>query len=549
MKAALAQIDPVVGDFEGNFKKIKNAYERACDQQARFILFPELCVSGYTLYDLLDHIEIFNKTQSVLLRIAQLTEGKKTALIVGHLSREGGSQWNEASVFENGVCVFSQKKTHLPTYDVFDEKRYFEPASSHGIWNCDGAKILISICEDLWESQNSELWETYEALHPDLILSLSASPYEWNKRKRRESLHSEVSKKLNAPLIYVNQVDATDEILFDGGSFFTDEQGEIKGRFPFFETSFGVVDLSSKTWIEPPQREPSSGEFPKEIQILMEGLIYGIRSYFKKTGFQKAIIGLSGGIDSAVVATLAVQALGAENVLGIAMPSQHSSSHSLSDADTLAKNLRMTLEIRPIKFLNSVALREFSEGRGSLNEIAQENLQSRLRGLLLMTLANHIHGLVITTGNKSEMATGYATLYGDMCGAIAPLGDVVKTRVYELAHQLNHSFGSCIPISSIEKPPSAELRPGQVDEESLPPYPLLDQILESYLEKEIPIHQIKEQHIHPELEARLGKDWFDQLIRKIHLNEYKRAQAAPVFKVTSKAFGIGRRIPIARYIE
>jgi NAD+ synthetase len=441
----------------------------------------------------------------------------------------------------------------LPTYDVFDESRYFEPAKKIEFWNCDGFKIALAICEDLWGSDPTferpiyghDPVSEYCAGKPDLLMSASASPYIWAKLRRREELHAGVAKKVGCPLVYVNQTGSTDEVLFDGASFAVDAQGKLAGRLPVFQTGFGVVEFAKGrlSWIAPDSAEREDTA-PQDIEILYRALVVGIREYFKRTGFKTAILGLSGGIDSALVAVLAVDALGAKNVLGVGMPSQYSSSHSLADAETLARNLGIPFEVRPIKFLNTQVTREISEGRGTLAEVAQENLQSRLRGLILMTLSNHYNALVLTTGNKSELATGYCTLYGDMCGALAPIGDLLKTRVYELSRHVNARAGKAlIPENSITKAPSAELKPGQTDQDTLPPYDVLDALLEDYLEKRTPVAELVKHH-----ENRYkGKGWVHEILRKIEINEYNRRQAAPVLKVSPKAFGIGRRLPIAKY--
>jgi NAD+ synthetase len=340
-------------------------------------------------------------------------------------------------------------------------------------------------------------------------------------------------------------------VLFDGGSFAVDRTGTLTGRLPFFKTAFGVIEhdfkagksafVESKSGSEKDEREDSA---PEEIEILARGLIAGIREYFARTRFKTAILGLSGGIDSAVVGALAVQALGPRNVLGVAMPSQHSSGHSMEDAELLAKKLGMLFEVRPIKFLYSTATREIAEGRGTLAPLALENLQARLRGLMLMTLSNHYSALVLTTTNKSEMAMGYGTLYGDMCGALGPIGDLFKTRVYELARHLNKACGAPIPERSITKAPSAELRPNQTDQDTLPPYELLDPMLEDYIERAMPLEQLEAKYA----QAKGAKEaaWVSDTLRKVEINEFKRRQAAPVLKVSHKAFGIGRRIPIAK---
>jgi NAD+ synthase (glutamine-hydrolysing) len=564
MRIAIAQIDPVVGNFELNVSKIKTAYERACESQARLLLTPELSVSGYPPHDLVDRPEIFERNEKALKQLLEITRGKACALIVGTISKNpastGRSALNLMNVIEDGKVVFTQAKSLLPTYDVFDESRYFEPASKVEILSHFGFKIAPAICEDLWANDPTFGRELYGQRDPvphycsegaDLIISTSASPYMWGKNKHREEVHAAVARQVGAPMIYLNQVGATDEILFDGGSFAIDKEGKLVGRLPFFQTAFALIDFDEKTkslkWIEP-DGKGREDKLPSDIEILHRALVDGIREYFKRTGFKTAILGLSGGIDSAVVAVLAAEALGAKSVLGVAMPSQHSSSHSLSDAEALARNLGCGYEVRPIKFMYATMARELSEGRGELASIAQENLQSRLRGLILMTLSNHYSALVLTTGNKSELATGYGTLYGDMAGALAPIGDVLKTRVYELARYINEKAKkegktSPIPDNTITKAPSAELKPGQVDQDTLPPYEHLDALLFDYLERSVSVS---------ELEARYGalqpsKDWVREILRKIEINEFKRRQAAPVLKISAKAFGIGRRIPIAKF--
>lgn len=495
---------------------------------------------------------MFERNQAAVAELAMLTRGKTCALAVGMVARNpsphGRAAQNSVVVLEGGKEVFRQAKTLLPSYDVFDEARYFEPATEVRTWMCDGKRLAFAICEDLWGADPSfgrKLYgrdpvDDYCKAKPDLLLSASASPYFWGKREHREKLHAEVVRRVGAPLVYVNQTGATDEILFDGAAFAMDRTGKTVGRLHAFKPAFGVLDTDKMIWASPAKGEREDDP-PAEIEILKRALVTGIREYFGRTGFKKAVIGLSGGIDSAVVATLAADAIGAGNVLGVGMPSQYSSSHSLGDAEQLAKNLAMPFEVLPIKFLFATANRELSAQRGELAPIAQENLQSRMRGVILMTLSNHYNALVLTTGNKSELATGYCTLYGDMVGAIAPIGDLFKTRVYELARHLN-SNEERIPESSITKPPSAELRPDQTDQDTLPPYDLLDELLEQYLEKGVSV---------ADLEKRMGPKgarpaWVREILRKIEFNEYKRRQGAPVLKVSPKAFGIGRRIPIAK---
>ncbi|MGK5084654.1 NAD+ synthase [Bdellovibrionota bacterium FG-1] len=557
MKIAIAQIDPVVGAFEGNVRKIREAYERASSLGARLLLTPELSVCGYPPYDLVDRPEMFSRNEKALQELAVLTLGKTCALAVGHValnpSERGRAAQNVVTILENGKRVFSQAKTLLPSYDVFDEARYFEPADQIGLWNCDGHKIAIAICEDLWGHDPGfgrqiygrnpiDPLDRYRELGAELVVSASASPYQWGKRAHREQIHAQAVQTVGAPLIYVNQVGATDEILFDGGSFALDRQGQLTGRLRVFEQAFALIDHDFATGIpcfQASAQGDREDQAPSEIETLTRGLIVGIREYFARTGFRSAVIGLSGGIDSAVVAALGALAIGAKNMLGVAMPSQHSSGHSLEDAQLLAGQLGMAFEVRPIKFLFATSSRELAEGRGQLNPIALENLQARLRGVVLMTLSNHYNALVLTTGNKSELATGYGTLYGDMCGALGPIGDVFKTRVYDLARHLNATRGNSIPERSITKAPSAELKPNQTDQDTLPPYDQLDALLHDYLEKSVSVSEL-------ELKYSSGTGWVRDILRRVELNEFKRRQAAPIFKISSKAFGIGRRIPIAK---
>jgi NAD+ synthase (glutamine-hydrolysing) len=555
LKVAIAQISPVVGDFAGNLGQLNKAYEQAIQCGADLLLTPELGVCGYPPHDLLERPEFFDRSARALSELAALTRGKGCALVAGALvpspEPRGRAAQNAACVFWDGKEVFRQAKTLLPTYDVFDEARYFEPATESGIWTHPktGKKLGIAICEDLWAedsgrfNQGKPLYRSspldqIRELKPDLLISVSASPYEWGKRPRRESIHQEISKALAVPLFYVNQVGANDELLFDGASFVVDAQGRLCARLGLFVEDFGQWDSSALSPLQ-------AGEL-REIETLRLGLVRGIRDYFARTGFSKALLGLSGGIDSAVVAALAVEALGPKSVLGVAMPSQYSSSGSLADAEALAKSLGIRLEVRPIKFLFSTALREISGGVVNLEGLASENLQSRLRGMMLMTLSNALGALVLTTGNKSEIAMGYATLYGDMCGAIAPIGDLFKTRVYELARHINGSQTSrsgapVIPESSITKAPSAELRPNQTDQDTLPPYELLDELLERYLEQGVAAEVLEQG-----LDSRHHPGWVRQTLETLERQEFKRRQGAPVLKVSPKAFGVGRRMPVAK---
>ena len=557
MRVAIAQISPVVGDFIGNVAQIRDAYQKAIAQGAELLLTPELGVCGYPPHDLVERPEIYSRCAETIEELTALTSGKSCSLLVGSIARSheavGRPGQNVVHVLQGGKEVFRQAKTLLPTYDIFDEARYFEPAARIQVWkHANGKRIGVAICEDLWAEDSARFGDgkllyaknpvdEFRSQGVDLLISISASPYEYGKRERRERIHCGIAKSLGVPLVYVNQVGANDEVLFDGASFVADSQGKLLTRLPLFEEGFALVSVDSKGG------ESSEFESHSELEVLHRGLVRGIRDYFQRTGFKSAVIGLSGGIDSALVAVLAVEALGASRVLGVAMPSQYSSSSSLADAEVLARNLGIRFQVQPIKFQFSTVSRELGSAvGGELQPLAQENLQSRLRGVILMTLSNHYRALVLTTGNKSEMATGYCTLYGDMCGALAPIGDLFKTRVYELAQQVNVEFvkqgrPAPIPESSIVKAPSAELRPGQTDQDTLPPYAQLDELLARYLEGGESIEILEKQ-----LDSGVKPGWVRDILKLVETQEFKRRQAAPVLKVSPKAFGLGRRMPIAK---
>lgn len=539
MKIALAQLDLVVGDLKGNRARILSAYESAESAGARVCVTPELSLLGYPALDLLDRPDVTERSDRELNSIVEATRGKTCALVVGHLSRaEAGLKLrNSLSVIEDGKIVATQSKILLPTYDVFDESRYFEPGGEPQLWNCDGSKVAFLICEDLWGEDTRSGGHRYSrdpvgevaALKPDLLIAIAASPFEKEKVRVRESLHAQAARKIGAPLLYVNQTGATDEVLFDGRSFVVNAKGEKCVSLPAFQVRTEVIDTGALS--------PLKSSQASEEEVLALGLVSGIQSYFKRTGFKKALIGLSGGIDSAIVAVLAVRALGRENVLGVAMPSQYSSDHSLKDAEILAQNLGIQLETQEIQSVFKAVHTQLAGTRGGvLGQLAQENLQSRIRGLFLMSISNHEDRLVITTGNKSEIAMGYCTMYGDMVGALAPIGDLYKTEVYALSRWINAHWGAPIPESSITKAPSAELRPGQTDQDTLPPYEELDPVLKAYLEDGISVEQL----------ASKKGEWIRGVIRTVEINEYKRRQSAPALKTSAKAFGIGRRIPVAK---
>lgn len=534
IRFVLAQMVSRLGDFEGNVSKIIEQYQRACAERARFVLTPELSVCGYPPQDWVQMPEWVERCDAAVQRLLEVTQGQTTALIVGHVFRSDGPRGlhNGVSVLQGGRIVFRQAKTLLPTYDVFDEGRYFDPAPEVALWDCDGAGVALAICEDLWSSSDQDPVGRYAQLGARLVLSASASPWEWGKREQRLAVHQEAARRCQAPLAYCSMVAASDEVLFDGSSFAITASGKNVIQAGSFAEAWVVLDwdpstgkLAAATGTEPQVSED-------DWDIVRQGLRFGVREYFERTGFKKAILGLSGGIDSAVVACIAVEALGAENVRGVAMPGPFSSSHSLTDAEELAVRLGIGFEVRPIKFLYQAASREWGEARGGLSEIARENLQARLRGMLLMTLSNHDGSLVLTTGNKSEIAVGYCTLYGDMVGALGPIGDLFKTEVYIFARRF---FGELIPQSTLTKPPSAELRAGQTDQDSLPPYAELDAFIRDWWVEGKPLES-----------ASVGRQWAARISQMMLSQEFKRAQAAPLLRVSKKAFGIGRRVPIAK---
>lgn len=574
LKIAAAQLNLWPGALRKNFEKIKQAYLCAEAQSCDLLLTSELALCGYPLYDQFLRPEVSSQISILLEELLRLTESRSCGLVVGHSvpvhSPDSGKRLkNVLSVLRDGKIVFSQAKSLLPCFDVFDESRYFVPAKEVECFELQGHRILLSICEDVWgcypdvhpeaEGVYLPLLDSYRKLKPSIVLVGAASPYGWAKAHVRAEVHRRLSQDLSCPLVYVNQVGAVDEVVFDGGSFALGHPSSGQVQLPSFEEGIGIFEVESSAlraeWV--PFEAGSLGKNAKgltavssclqapgndlELERLAGALVLGIRDYFSKSGFKAAILGLSGGIDSALVAVLASRALGNKSVLGVAMPSQFSSTHSLEDAEQLAHSLGIRYEVKPIKFLYSTSCREISDGRGALAGLASENLQARLRGVILMTLANHEGALVLATGNKSELAMGYCTLYGDMAGALAPIGDLFKTRVYELCRWINQNWGSPIPERSLTKPPSAELRPNQKDQDSLPPYEVLDAILAQYLEQGRSLEEL--QSAFPDV-ASLGQGDLRALLSKFEINEYKRKQAAPVLKTTAKSFGIGRRVSL-----
>ncbi len=551
MKLALCQINTIVGNFTYNIEKILNSVLKASEQGAELCVFPELALSSYPPLDLLDRDEFLEANQKALQTLqSKLAEIKNAPafVVIGSITPNekptGRKLKNSALVLskdKNFEVIFTQSKRLLPTYDVFDESRYFEAEEKSQLWNSPFGKIGLMICEDAWFDQKIKGRSIYakdpadDLKGADFIINISASPFEINKDDNRRATVQRFVQRVNAPLVYVNQIGANDEILFDGCSFICDSKSEIIAELPSFLEKIEVMDIDfkhlKKTNLILSDKSP--------IELIHEALVTGIQDYFAKTSFKKAVIGLSGGIDSTVVATLAVEALGAKNVLGVAMPSQYSSSHSITDAEALAHALGIEFRIHPIKFVFSTLFMEIKSGFMNLPpDVTEENMQARLRAIILLALANKRNALVLTTGNKSELAVGYCTTYGDMAGAIAPLGDLYKTKVYELAHYLNEKQKR-IPGSTLSKPPSAELRLNQKDEDSLGSYEVLDKLLQLHIEDGLDRDELVEKGIQ--------KEYVDKILKLIQISEFKRRQAAPVLKLTSKAFGLGRRMPIAKH--
>jgi NAD+ synthase (glutamine-hydrolysing) len=557
VRIALAQINPTVGDFTGNVKKIREFTERAAAEHADLVIFPELATCGYPPADLLEKESFVKRAEESLAEIALLTKGEgRPAILCGSVlpvhQPTGKRVRNVAALLEAGEIRCVQQKMLLPFYDVFDEQRYFEPAMQQTLAVVKGRALAITVCEDAWNDKMfwprlnysvdpvEELMKQWAVLPqplstPRLILNISASPYWHGKVEVRQRMIGALAKRHNATAVLVNQVGANDSLIFDGNSFVAGPDGEVHTQARGFVEDLVLFDTDHV-----PSQTVSVRDTVAETQtsLTWQALVLGTRDYVRKCGFKKAIIGLSGGIDSALVAAIAVDALGAENVQGVGMPSEFSSSGSVSDAELLARNLGIAFSVVPVREIYT----KFSESlqpffAGTPFGLAEENLQPRIRGSLLMALSNKTGALVLTTGNKSEMATGYCTLYGDMVGALAVIGDVYKTEVYALSRYANRER-EIIPQDTLTKPPSAELRPGQKDTDSLPPYEVLDPILRDYIEDYSSAEEIAaRQHV--------DADLVRSVIQLVERSEYKRQQAAPVLKVSKKSFGMGRRFPIA----
>ena len=541
MKIGVLQLNSTVGDFAANRQKLLAGYEKACALGAEFVIAPELFLCGYPPRDLLLRDDFVAANRAALEETAEKTGA--IPLCVGFVDRNserpGRALRNSAAVLQNGKIIWRTHKSLLPTYDVFDEDRYFEPAKNVAPFEFNGRKLGITVCEDIWNDQ--DFWpERIYRRDPvkelilqgaEIILNISASPWSDGKEKMRLEMLRRVARDEKIPLAYANLVGANDELIFDGHSAAIDSRGEVIAFGKGFSEEVFVADLDMDL-------PPVKIAWPVREQQLFSALSLGIRDYVHKCGFKSVLVGLSGGIDSALVAVLAADALGADKVLGVSMPARYSSEGSLSDAAALAKNLGIRYEVLPIEpVFNSVERQLEKVFAGTKPNEAEENLQSRLRGVTLMALSNKFGALVLTTGNKSEMATGYCTLYGDMCGALAVIADVFKTDIYKIARWTNREK-IIIPENSISKPPSAELRPNQKDQDSLPEYEMLDAILDLYVVKNLG----KEEIIKKGFDVAVVND----VLNKINFSEYKRRQAAPGLKISPRAFGMGRRIPIAQ---
>jgi NAD+ synthetase len=548
MRIGVLQLNSTVGDLVTNRQKLVAGYEKACASGAEFIIAPELFLCGYPPRDLLQRADFIEANLAALAETAKSIG--PIPLCIGCIDknpdRPGHALRNSAAVLQKGKIIWRTHKSLLPTYDVFDEERYFEPAKNITPFEFNGHKLGITICEDIWNDQDFWPERLYRrdpikeliAQGAEVILNISASPWHDGKERTRLAMLQRVARDERVPLAQVNLVGANDELIFDGHSVVLNRQGEVIALGKGFAEDILVVDLEAEV--------QSHSDFPPREQQIFSALSLGIRDYVHKCGFKSVIVGLSGGIDSALVGVLAADALGRDKVTGISMPARYSSEGSLSDAEMLAKNLGIRYEVLPIEpVFQSVEKQLAKVFAGTKPSEAEENVQSRLRGVTLMALSNKFGALVLTTGNKSEMAVGYCTLYGDMCGALAPLADVFKTDIYKIAQWVNSDLAArtgrgreIIPIASINKPPSAELRPNQKDQDSLPPYEILDRILDAYIVQDLNREEI----------IKLGFDAavVNDVINKVTFSEYKRRQAAPGLKVSPRAFGMGRRIPIAQ---
>ena len=554
MRIALAQINNTVGDLSGNAAKILEFTNRAEQAGAEVVVFPELALTGYPPRDLVEKDSFLDRTREALLEIAAASADRNIAMVVGYVAHSPKNSaikaQNAAAVIQGGRIVFDQRKMLLPTYDVFDEARYFQPGDSQSLSTICGKKVAISICEDAWNDKH--FWERRRYSRDpieelvqagaELIISINASPWNVGKRRQRESIFQAITERFHLPVVYAHMVGGNDQLVFDGTSFAMTGTGELAARAKSFAEDLILFD--SETGKGDDHTSDTSDD-----EAAFDALVLGTRDYIQKCGFRKVLMGLSGGIDSALVAAIAVEAIGQENVMGVGLPGPYSSEHSLTDARELAENLDIRFEVVSIKTGYEDMLKNLAPlFAGCKPDTTEENLQSRLRGLTLMALSNKFGSLVLTTGNKSEIAVGYTTLYGDMCGGLAVISDVPKTMVYRLGRVANarraaKGLKPGIPENTFRKAPSAELRADQKDTDSLPEYEVLDAILAGYVERYESVAEIAAKENLPE-------DLVRDIVRKVDRNEYKRQQAAPGLRITPKAFGVGRRFPIAhRFTE
>ncbi|MFH1675232.1 MAG: NAD+ synthase [Pseudomonadota bacterium] len=543
MKITIAQLNPTIGDIDGNLTKLKHALSFSCEDSPDLVVFPELFLIGYPPYDFLQNDQFVKKAERGVQEIVEeSTKYPRTGILFGtvqHTGKEVGTGfYNSALLVCCGEILASRHKSLLPTYDVFDEARFFDSAPNVQVVEFKDEILGISICEDAWNDQS--VWRgRYYPIDPmkalaeqgtSLFINLSASPFHAEKDAIRYRLFQNHVRKYSIPLLFVNQVGGNDELVFDGKSMYIDSNGKPALIFPSFEEHIETIDTATLHGTDPYVPE-------EKIESVFRALILGIKDYMSKCGFSKAVLGLSGGIDSAVTCSLAAEAVGSENVLGISMPSLYSSKGSIEDSRKLAENLGISFKVIPISDVFSSYCDTLQEHFAEKAvDVTEENIQARIRGNILMAFSNKFGHLVLSTGNKSELAVGYCTLYGDMSGGLAVLSDVPKTMVYKLAEYINRR-SEIIPREIIKKPPSAELKPGQLDQDTLPPYEVLDKVLFLYLDEGFSGEEIVRQGFDPKL-----VQWLVEIVDK---NEYKRRQGAPGLKVTSKAFGMGRRMPIA----
>jgi NAD+ synthetase len=541
LKIALAQLNPTIGDLEGNSRIIEDACRQAGKAGADLVVFSELVLTGYPPRDLLYKPDLIFEGQKALESLVARIQGP--AVLMGHVGKRkngtGKKLTNSAVLFQNGKILAQADKVLLPSYDVYDETRYFQAAHHPVVYELSGTQLGITICEDIWnfpdfydqDIYHSNPVEELAQAGADIILNVSASPYRVGRWQTRRKLGQHIVDQYKKPFVLVNQVGGNDDLLFDGHSFALSASGEVIAQAKGFEEDLVIVDMEQKKG----DIRPAPGCDEEEM---FRGLMMGVRDYLNKCGYRKAVVGLSGGIDSAVVAAIAAEALGADNVMGISMPSQYTVSQSISDAERLAKNLGVSFSVVAIQELFEQYKKSLSPlFPGMAEDVTEENIQARIRGNILMAVSNKLGSMVLSTGNKSEMSVGYCTLYGDMAGGLSVISDVPKMKVYALARWLNRDK-EIIPQAIIERPPTAELKPDQTDQDNLPPYEVLDPILEGYVEKHWPVDRLIEEGYEAEVVRKV--------VRMVDSNEYKRNQAAPGLKVTAKAFGSGRRNPIAQ---